>query len=216
MSRIIIGFDFSMAKPARCVLKDDLLNFYTWPVNKHTLNEKNENILSSAGVCVHTRNRDVMSTKDYTESQLICEHVSRAIELAGLIRDKILEIVGDTDKSEVIIANEGLAFSARGNVTLDLSGYKYILMDRLMSAGFTNFVTYSPINIKKTAGCSKKGMGKDDMIEAFKLSTNYSSAFRDAFLADSDSFRAKTNYIPCMDDLADSYWCLMTAVQKQK
>jgi hypothetical protein len=72
--------------------------------------------------------------------------------------------------------------------------------------------TYAPITIKKTAGCSKKGTKKADMIEAFKIMPNEFSKY----LRNNESlFKTKGgNWITHLDDLVDSFWALETLREK--
>ena len=99
---------------------------------------------------------------------LIIEQVSRAKDLADMIVSYIIKRLDEIQCpiTDAVIANEGFSFASSGNAVLDLSGYKYILMSALIDKGFKDFRTYAPITIKKTAECSKKGMGKEEMIQA--------------------------------------------------
>mgnify|MGYP002508152994 CR=1 FL=1 len=117
--------------------------------------------------------------------------------------------------NEAIISNEGFAFAAKGDAALDLSGYKYILMHAFMSKGFKKFKTYSPITIKSTAGCAKKGSKKEDMIN--KLSEEHQDLhlFIHTVASHPELLKKKTAFINCVDDLTDAYWCLKTTVKKE-
>ena len=66
------------------------------------------------------------------------------------------------------------------------------------------------ITIKKTAGCSKRGLGKDAMIEAFSMEPEGTHRIINILRQDPQLLKKKTNYVQCMDDIADSYWCLKT------
>lgn len=210
----ILAFDFSCNKPAMCSYIDNEINFYIWPLNIDT---KSQDILSKSNVHVYNRNLSTIKTNEYNEHTLIVEHVKRAKELANIITQTIIDILAQhniTDYSEVIIANEGFAYSSKGDATLQLSGYKYILMNKLIDAGFKVFRTYSPITIKATAHCAKRGSTKEDMINRLSEEDNVHKLFK--ILKESpEQLKKKTNYVTCLDDVADSYWCLKTTLIKE-
>lgn len=218
MNHTIFAFDFSMNKPAMTVLCKDKMDFYVWP---SSIDDKSYNTLLYSGISVTSRNLPSMKDTKHDQHSLILEHVKRAVDLANIIVHTINSIVRKSDikKSDVIIANESFAFSAKGDATLDLSGYKYILMYTLIENGYSNFRTYSPITIKKTADCSKKGLGKDAMITAFgkafdKDKPHCNHPIMETLLNNPQNLKKKTNYVLCMDDIADSYWCMRTALNE--
>ena len=88
-------------------------------------------------------------------------------------------------------------------------------MKELIDAGFKIFKTYSPITIKSTAGCAKKGMGKDSMITALGKEDNDLHLFIHTIWGHNEILRKKTSYVMCVDDLTDAYWCLKTVVKKE-
>ena len=207
----IFAFDFSCNKPAMTCLVNGKINIYVWPSD---IDDKSMERLSDCGIFVHNRGLSHIKDHNLNQHELIIEHMNRSTSLADMITSTILDILNRNGMSEndAVIANEGFAFSAKGDAALDLSGYKYILMDRLMKAGFKKFRTYSPITIKKTAGCSKKGLGKDAMIEAFGREPEETHMIVNVLNNDPQLLKKKTNYILCMDDIADSYWCLKTCI----
>lgn len=215
MHKPIFAFDFSMNKPACCSLVNNNLKFYFWPTE---LDNFSADAYANANISPCIRNLHPMKDSEYDESTLIIEHVSRARNLASLISNHILgELKSYNELPEnTIIANEGLAFAAKGDAALDLSGYKYILMDNLIRNGFKTFKTYSPITIKSTAECAKRGLGKDAMIEAFRSKGPTLLHRFIAMMSDSpEMFKKKTAYIKGIDDLVDAYWCLKTCVIKE-
>lgn len=213
----IIAFDFSMNKPAMCSLINNKLDFYAWPTK---LDIPSQTKLQNCGVNVYVRNLEAMHDKDFNESELICEHVNRASNLADMIIKSIKGILNDndiTDYAQVIIANEGFSFGSKGDASLDLSGYKYILMYKLYENGFRTFKTYSPITLKATAGCSKKSMrSKENMISMLGKEDHSLHTFIDVVGSLPELLIKKTNFIMCVDDLADAYWCMKTVVKKEK
>ncbi len=213
----IFAFDFSMNKPAMAALIDGKLSFYVWA---SSIDAKSYEILSSCGINVVDRGLPKMKDGEYNDHELILEHIRRSTDLSKRITEKIKELLKenapDVPYDDIIISNEAFAFSAKGDATLDLSGYKYILMYHLIEAGFKNFRTYSPITLKKTAGCSKKGMGKDDMINSLGKEPENIHPFIDIIRTKPELLKKKTAYVMCSDDIADSYWCLKTTIEKEK
>ena len=177
-------------------------------------------MLENCDVNVTVRDLEAMSDKKFDESSLICEHVRRASDLANMIIKSIKEVLDNndvTDYNNVIIANEGFAFGAKGDATLDLSGYKYILMLKLYENGFRIFKTYAPITLKATAGCSKRGEGKKESMISMLGKENKSLHKLIETLGDSpEALIKKTNFVLCVDDLADAYWCMKTVIKKEK
>lgn len=209
----LFALDFSLAKPAMAALIENKLYFFVWPMS---IDSKTVSILQDAEIFVRNRQLPVMSAKSFDENALICEHVTRASNLADLIVSDIKNLMESIsyDDCNPIIANEGLAFSASGNVTLDLSGYKYILMHKLIQENYTNLRTYSPITIKSTAGCAKKGCTKEDMIHALKQEPD-NHQFIHLLKENEQALKKKTAFVKCIDDLTDAYWCLKTIVKKE-
>ena len=210
MNQAIFAFDFSCNKPAMTSYINGVINFYVWPSE---IDDKSYDRLTSCDVIVHNRNLEKIKEKSLDQHELILEHTHRAIDLSNIILDLIDYLVHENniDKDDVIIANEGFAFSAKGDAALQLAGYKYILMERLIDRGYKNLKTYSPITIKKTAGCSKKGLGKDAMIEAMSRQDDDHHLIS-ILKNDPDYLKKKSNYVLCMDDIADSYWNLKTCI----
>lgn len=209
----IFAFDFSMNKPAMTSYINGEVKFYLWPSD---LDGKSIDTLESVGVKIENRNLPKIKEHGYNSHQLIIEHVNRATELAKTIVDEINRIADENkiSREDIIISNESMAFSAKGDATLDLSGYKYILMYTLINNGYKVFRTYSPITLKKTAGCSKKGMGKDDMIEA--LGNESGHLLFEVIKDKKELLKKKTNYVKGLDDIADSYWCFKTALNDEQ
>lgn len=210
----IFAFDFSCNKPALCSNINGNISYAVFPSN---IDDISKNKLESVKVEVFNRNLDTISkSKYFSDSELMIEHIIRARNLAELIIDYILKKLENTEykPENCAIINEGLSFSSKGNATLDLSGYKYILMDRMMESRFTKFFTYAPNTIKKTAECSKKGMGKEDMIQAAGCNADV-HILNYTIKNDPMMLKKKTAWVPCIDDLADAFWCMKTYIEKE-
>ena len=213
----IFAFDFSMNKPAMSALINGKLTFHVWASD---IDGKSLGRLKDCGINIINRNLPKMKDGEFNEHELILEHIKRSTDLANMILETIENLLKeespDIKYEEVIISNEGFAFSAKGDAALDLSGYKYILMYTLINAGFKNFRTFSPITLKKTAGCSKKGLGKDAMIMALANEGKGVHPFIDIIRETPELLKKKTAFVMCTDDIADSYWCLKTTLEKEK
>lgn len=209
----IFAFDFSCSKPAVCVNIDGSLTYAVFPAK---IDAVAKDKLEAAGVEVLDRGLEPVSKSGgLSDSDLIIEQVVRARDLAEAISSYITDILDDVGMGpeDAVIANEGFSFASSGNAVLDLSGYKYILMSALIDKGFKDFRTYAPITIKKTAECSKKGMGKEEMIQA--AGRHKVHAFNKAISEDPQALKKKTAWVQCVDDLADAYWCMRTVIEKE-
>ena len=205
----IIAFDFSLNKPAMTAYVNGKISFYVFPL---CIDLKTTTISESAGVNAINRNLTHIKDRTLDESELIIEHVTRASDLARLIVNTIKSLIPSNEIPETIIANEGFSFGSKGDAVLDLSGYKYILMKELIDNGFQNFKTYSPITIKATAGCAKRGMKKEDMIEAFRGQPRTIHKLIDILYECPEKMKKRTSYVQCLDDIVDSYWCYKTTI----
>jgi hypothetical protein len=205
----IIGFDFSINKPAACIYEDGNYQFMSWPFG---LSEKIKNIYKESGVNLIDRLDEKYKGTDSSEKMRW--EVSNARYLSNLIISSLPD--GETKNWKIVF--EGLSFASSGNVVLQLGGYKYILMNNLFDEGipFENMTTYAPITIKKTAGCSKKGMTKKDMIDAF-VASSCDHPLKYAIRSNRELFMKKgmKNYIDHLDDLVDSYWAIQTYIEKE-
>ena len=210
MNNAIFAFDFSCNKPAMTSYVNNVIEFYVWPSD---IDSKSYDKLTSCDVKIFNRKLKHIKDKSLDQHELILEHVNRAISLSEIILQTIDGIVSrnNISKNDVIIANEGFAFSAKGDAALQLSGYKYVLMESLIKHGYTKLKTYSPITIKKTADCSKKGLGKNSMIEAMSKQ-NVDHILITTLRENPNQLKKKSNYVLCMDDIADSFWNLKTCL----
>lgn len=206
---VLIGFDFSINKPAACILKGNQYHFISWP---YGLSKPQRKVYEDAPITIVDRS-DTKDKGDNVSEKLRYE-VKNSKYLANLILDKIFPYIEKEKERNVFVAFEGLSYGSTGDVVLQLGGYKYILMDVLRQfIPLDNMFTYAPTTIKKTAGCSKKGMGKPEMIEAFKkVNTPFSKHLRD----NEGSFKTRFgNWITHLDDVSDSYWVVETLKKKE-
>ena len=202
---ILIGIDFSINKPAASILKNNTYHFISWPYN---LSKNIQEVYEKSPLNIVKRTDIKNKGNNITEKMRY--EIENAKYLSNLIVDDLTPYLSDKTR----IGFEGLSYGSFGDVMLQLSGYKFILMNIMSQiVPLKNMFTYSPITIKKTAGCSKKGMKKADMIEVFKtLSNPFSKYLREN---ERDFKTRKGNWIVHLDDIVDAYFTLKTLQQKE-
>lgn len=215
MKKIFVGFDFSMNKPACTLIMDNKIKFLIWPLSmKTTVSE----IYKQADVRCVDRNLPPMSKKsmpDLTSSSMTLEHTKRSVALAKMIVDDIFSLTGSC--CVFYVSSEGLSFASHGTAAMDLATYKGVLLaevyTRMKPVGL---YTYSPISIKKVAGCSDKAHvgDKHAMIKAF-LNEKEKSGFFDVLSSGALLTSTGKNYLECVDDIVDSYWACKTMYFKE-
>ena len=205
----LIGFDFSINKPAACILNDNKYTFISWP---YGIDIRAVNAFKEAGITIIDREDDKDKGEGIT-SQMRYE-ITNSQYLSNLIRETLKPWLN----GNILLGFEGLSYGSRSDVGVQLGAYKYILMDRLSElVPICNMFTYSPITVKSVAGCAKKGMGKNEMINAF-IANGPMCKFRIRLFEHPEKFqtpRAK-NWIVHLDDLIDSYWVVRTLQEKEK
>ena len=206
---LLIGVDFSINKPGVTILKDGKYSFYGWPYN---LQKKLPAIYEEAGVNII--NRTDVKEKGANTSEQMRFQVENAQYIAEAITDTLKPFLG----KDTYIAFEGMSYGSSGDVILQLGGYKYMLMSELSKyIPFDNMFTYAPTSVKKTAGCSKRGLGKHAVIESFIFNSKENS-LRTALRQEQLKFMKKggNNYIDHLDDIVDSYWVLETMKEREE
>ena len=204
----IIGFDFSINKPAACILSNNCYNFISWP---YGISDKIVQTYRDAGVNIIDRIDNKDKGKNITDKMRYEIENSRYIAI--LIRESIESYLNNT----TYIVFEGFSYASSGDVVIQLGGYKYILMNELAKyVPIENMFTYSPITLKSTAECAKRGMDKSDMINKFILD-GPDCILRNTLLNNPDIFKTPKSkkWIIHMDDLIDSYWAIETLRKKE-
>jgi hypothetical protein len=209
---IIIGIDFSITKTGICIRhlnnSETHFTFYGYP-RPDSISKSRIELYDKF---IYIARREDISNPEVDSSKKMEFAVRNSQYLADLITADLKWALTEPDTKIVF---EGLSFGSTGDAILQLSGYKYILMDRLSQyVPLKNMYTYAPITIKKTAGCSKRGLKKNDMIESFlKEDTKFGREVIDNL----DLFKKKggKNYIELLDDLVDAYWTIKTLEEKE-
>ena len=198
----LIGIDFSIVKTAACVLSDNKYSFYLWPKD---LSIKDINILSN--VKVNILSRENIENIDNVRYDIINANI-----LSDLVIDSLLPFINKDTK----IAFEGASFASKGNATISIMTWKYILIYKLsLLVPMDNIYTYYPLTVKSTAGCATKDKkGKNSMIKAFGESCSEHSLGL-TIKNNPDILKKKVNYMTGIDDLADSYWVIQTLIKKE-
>ena len=198
----LIGIDFSIVKTAACILSDNNYFFYLWPKD---LSDKDIAILNKVGVDVTSR-----------ENIEIVDKVRYDIVNANILSDLIINSLMPFINKDTRIAFEGASFSSKGNATISIMTWKYLLIYKLsLLVSIDNIFTYYPMSVKSTAGCATKDKkGKDSMIKAFGESCSEHSLGL-TIKTNPDILKKKINYMAGIDDLADAYWVIQTLILKE-
>ena len=204
----LIGFDFSINKPASCVFHNNEYHFISWP---YKLKEEIIELYTKSGVTIIPREDD--KNKGETLSSKMRYEVENSKYLSSLIFITLKSYLN----INTFIGFEGLSYGSSGDVVLQLGGYKYILMNELSKlVPLENMYTYSPISVKSIAGCAKKGMGKSNMIEEF-IKSGPNCKFRTELSNNREKFQTvkSKNWIIHLDDIIDAFWTLKTLEKKE-
>jgi len=205
----LIGVDFSINKPAACILHNNKYSFISWP---YGIKEDLIEIYRKHGVQIIDREDNKEHENDLSSKMRY--EIENAEYLANLITGSLINYLN----IDTYIAFEGLSYASSGDVVLQLSSYKYILMTKLKSdVPLKNLFTYSPITIKSVAGCAKKGMNKSDMINEFIKSGPQNCRFRMKLFEFPERFQTPKSkkWVIHVDDLVDAYWTLETLRKKE-
>jgi hypothetical protein len=211
----IIGVDFSINKPAACVYTTDfpllpVWQFYGWP---YGMKQKMKDMFEDSDVTLPNREDD--KEKGVDVSDLMRYGVKNSEYLSDLIRDTLMFYLNNSGCNPYIVF-EGLSYASSGAHVIQLGAYKYMLMHYLSKyVPLDRMYTYSPATIKNVAGCSKRGMGKPEMIQSF-IDNGPECKFKSA-LIDNPNFKSgkNQNWIMHVDDIVDSYFIVKTLILKE-
>lgn len=206
---VLIGVDFSINKPAACLLLDNKYSFYGWPYN---LKPSYIEIYKRCGINIIDRIDNKNKGEDLSSKMRY--EISNAKYLSNLIFETLKIYLN----INTYIIFEGLSYASSGDVVLQLGGYKYMLMNELSKlVPLENMFTYSPISVKSIAGCAGKGKNKKDMINEF-IKVGPICKFRSSLFETPEFFlkRGGNSWIDFVDDLVDSYWIIETFRKKQE
>ena len=207
MNENIIGIDFSLNKPCACVYANNQYSFYAWP---YDINKKTLLALKEAGVNVIDR----IETRDKlpSSSDKVRHDITNSSNLATLIIDTLKPFINN----KTIFSFEGSSFGSSGNIALQLTAYRYILIYKLTELiDVKNIYNYSPMTLKSIAGCSERGKKKEDMIRAF-ISLNIKSPLTIALKEGKLKKPKCDKWIDNVDDLIDSYYALECFREKER
>ena len=216
MEQILIGFDFSMNKPAATIYYKGQYYHYFWPLN---LNKKLIEKYNEAGVFVHNRDLPSINVKTIENSQIVLIHTIRSTDLANMIIEDIDNFIKNQglEDYDLYVCSEGLSYASKGDATLNLATYKGVLLSKIYEHYgdyLRRLFTYPPISLKATAECA----GKDDIKDKSKMIKKYileNNQIKMRLCLANNMLIAKKNYITGVDDIVDSYWALKTMVKKE-
>ena len=217
---VLIGFDFSINKPAMTVYYNKQYYHYFWPIKK--IPKKNLKAYNDANVTVYCRNLESVTKNNFESSLLVLTHTIRSVELCNKIINDLDNLLFNiiklnTETYKLYVCSEGLSFASKGDATLNLATYKGVLLAKIyehFGDHLLHLFTYPPIAIKSTAECADKESIKDKskMIQKYILEDN-NIPLRIAL--SEGKLKAKKNYVSGIDDIVDSYWALQTMVKKE-
>lgn len=216
-NKILIGFDFSINKPAATILYNNKYYHYFWPLS---VTKQQQKLYEDADVSIYNRRLDSIKTKSIENSQLVLIHTIRSTDLANIIIqdiDNIIQNIFKLTDYDLYICSEGLSYASKGDATLNLATYKGVLLSKIYEHygdHLKRLYTYSPISLKATAQCASKDdiKNKNKMIEKYILENN---DIKLRLCLANGFMKAKTNYIKGIDDIVDSYWALQTMIKKE-
>ena len=216
-NKILIGFDFSINKPAATILYNNKYYHYFWPLS---VTKQQQKLYEDADVSIYNRRLDSIKAKSIENSQLVLIHTIRSTDLANIIIQDIDNIIQNIFKLidyDLYICSEGLSYASKGDATLNLATYKGVLLSKIYEHygdHLKRLYTYSPISLKATAQCASKDdiKNKNKMIEKYILENN---DIKLRLCLANGFMKAKTNYIKGIDDIVDSYWALQTMIKKE-
>ena len=130
-NKILIGFDFSINKPAATILYDNKYYHYFWPLS---ITKQQQKLYEDADVYVYNRRLETIKTKNIENSQLVLIHTIRSTDLSNIIIQDIDEFIQNKFKLtdyDLYICSEGLSYASRGDATLNLATYKGVLLSKI-------------------------------------------------------------------------------------
>jgi hypothetical protein len=191
----VAGIDFSINHPSICIYdqKDKTCNFKVFPKEK-TKGHKNLQYVD----IVDVKRFDVENGMDVSDRERLL--TINAIILADSI---INYLPNDLDA----IGLENMAFSASSNRLAEISGYQYILRERIINKyGTQKLYFYAANSVKATAGSGR--FDKNQMIDSFinSLNEDVEIPLQKYLIDNIEIFRKTKNWIKPIDDIADSFW----------
>lgn len=217
-SKVLVGFDFSINKPACTIFYRNAYYFFSWPLS---VNSETEKAFQKCGVNIYNRGLKSIKKKELSSSELTYVHTVRSKALSDLIVKTILNFFEEhsiSRDSEIYVASEGLSFGSKGDATLNLATYKGVLLVKLIeSLKVEKLFTFSPISLKSVAGCSckEKRSDKGAMIQAFiEDGSACSSGLYKAISSGELSKKSGSSFLDTTDDLVDSFWVVKKMIKE--
>ena len=221
---MIIAIDFSINSTGICLYNEDGIHFLS--IARNTVASSDFfNILAENQIHITNLTKyKSCGTSSIDERGYTRDAIQLAYEISELIKT-VNKGKGDSEKNIIIF--EGFSFGSKGNRLAQISGYQYILRDKLSDLlNFDNLYVYAPQSVKSTAGCAGRGKNKKDMITAFRehdelLPKLKEHVFYKNIISNPELFQTKKTkrgggkFRKPIDDLVDSYWILKTFLKKE-
>jgi hypothetical protein len=147
--KILIGFDFSINKPAATILYNNQYFHYFWPLS---VTKNQQKLYEDAEVHIYNRRMESIKTKEIENSKLVLIHTIRSTDLANLIIKDLDDFINslNIDDYELYICSEGLSYASKGDATLNLATYKGVLLSKIYEhydEHLKRLFTYSTISL---------------------------------------------------------------------
>ena len=206
-NQYLIGIDFSLNKPAACILHNNKYEFFFFPKD---LKQSSIELFRNSGVNVIERPK--LETKKTDESN----HIRENIIESDMLSDLIIKTIRPYLNKNTIIAFESSSYGSKGSYVIQLATYRYLFIYKLSKIiGLDNIYSYAPQSIKKVAMCSFKGSTKIDVIESF-IKNGPDCKLRDNMIENKSLFLKKKskNFIDGTDDNTDAFFIVQTLIEK--
>ena len=215
---IYVGIDFSLNSPAFCVFDGKNFSWGSLTRSERTFESLKKSKEKPYSVLADENWIDlvVLAKKElpseYSERERIkIDYFQELVEsFWKRVESKIPE------KSEVVIAMEGLSFASNGNALIDISMATALIRKKIVDKfGSSQFFVFSPTSIKKYA---KKGNAKKDelyhaILEKELPGTNFCS-LTNILRSNVDNWITKSGTVnKPLDDVIDATWICLYLVE---
>jgi len=204
---LIVGIDFAINSTGICVKFDDEYKYYGLIRKDYKLNKKQKLIVDKFNKPIN--NIQTIWIDEHKTSKIYYEREKLNIADANYLNNVILNIIKQNIKKEynnIYVIIEGLSFNSKSSRLVEISGYQFILRNKIYEAGYQLYV-FSPKTIKQVAG--NGSLNKEGIMESF-INKNNKQDQVDTFLNINSS---KVLQHP-FEDMIDAFWTIKTFENK--
>jgi len=202
-----IGIDFSINSPGMCIHQDDKYKYFGFIRKDYNLNKFEKSLIDKFSISIN--NIKTIWLNSHIKSEIYYEreilNLKDAIYLIDIIIKNIQDNVDDSN-SNIYVALEGLSFGSKANRLAEISGYQFLLRNKIYDLGY-NLYIFSPKTIKLTAG--KGSLTKEGIQQSF-IKENINKEQLKIF----QTLSKKKVYPHPFEDMIDAYWTLKTLENK--